>query len=82
MRRLFSKHDDVKSMFPFARGQEWAAIREKPQLRAHVNAVMYALTSYVDHLDDVATLDAMVRKLADSHAKRKVTEAHFQVSTT
>ncbi|KAE8736874.1 hypothetical protein FOCC_FOCC017672 [Frankliniella occidentalis] len=75
---LFTKHTDVRDMFPFARGKEAAEYRDDPRMRAHANAVMYALTSYIDQLDDVPCLDAMVRKLADSHLKRHVTPEHFK----
>lgn len=75
---LFTKHPDVKNMFPFARGREWAEFREDARLRIHIIAVMDALTAFVDLLDNVPLLDAMARKLADSHVKRQVSEAHFQ----
>lgn len=77
--RLFKRHHDVKEMFPFARGKEWDQICDDVRLRAHVNSVMYALTSFIDNLGDIPCLDVMVRKLADSHAKRHVTGDHFKV---
>lgn len=75
---LFEKHTDVRDMFPFARGRPWAELKDDPRLRAHSSSVMYSVTSMLDHLDDVPCLDAMVRKLGDSHVKRRVTEAHFK----
>ncbi|XP_034248482.1 globin-2 B chain-like [Thrips palmi] len=77
-RLLFEKHPDVRDMFPFARGKQWAEYSEDARLRAHVSSVMYALTSMVDNLGDVACLDAMVRKLADNHVRRRVTLEHFK----
>ena len=49
-------------------------------MRGHALSVMYSIKSFIDTLDDLETLDELVRKNARNHAPRGVGEKQFMVS--
>lgn len=76
---LFEQHPDVQEMFPFAKGKSYEEYKSDPRFAAHINSVLYTLTSVVDHLDDPDVLEAMIRKTGVNHYRRSVSMEQFKV---
>ncbi|XP_067000251.1 globin isoform X2 [Anabrus simplex] len=47
------------------------------KFHAHANAVIYALTSVVDNLDETEVLVEMLHKLGQNHGRRNITQVEF-----
>ncbi|CAG2185801.1 unnamed protein product [Mytilus edulis] len=70
--KLFTTYPEAQKMFKEFDGLTIDEVRLNKKLGAHALALMYALKSFLDNLDDPETLEALVRKNAINHAKRSV----------
>ncbi|CAC5401182.1 unnamed protein product [Mytilus coruscus] len=70
--KLFTTYPEAQKMFKEFDGLTIEEVRSNKKLRAHALALMYALKSFLDNLDDPETLEGLVRKNAINHANRGV----------
>ncbi|XP_052082384.1 uncharacterized protein LOC127720016 [Mytilus californianus] len=70
--KLFTTYPEAQKMFKEFDGLTIEEVRSNKKLKAHALALMYALKSFLDNLDDPESLEGLVRKNAINHAKRGV----------
>ncbi|KAH9489318.1 hypothetical protein Btru_057582 [Bulinus truncatus] len=76
--QLFATYPYMQDYFPLFKGQTQAELRNSSKLKAHATSVMYALTSYVENVEDSENLVGLVQKIAVSHIGRGITVEDFE----
>ncbi|XP_041978303.1 cytoglobin-like isoform X2 [Aricia agestis] len=77
LRRLFTAYPETREFFKMVRKHpesEWVG---NPQFTAHVMNLMTSLDLAVRSLHQPEVVAAMMNKLGESHARRKIKEEHF-----
>ena len=77
MCRLFNNHPDVKRTFSSLTHMSDEEILQSPVLRAHMLVFGNTVNTWIQQLDDIETLIALIQKLADSHVIRGIKNPHF-----
>jgi hypothetical protein len=77
---LFTLYPESLAAFHDFKGLPIQEVAVHKKLRGHALSVMYSIKSFIDTLDDLETLDELVRKNARNHAPRGVGEKQFMVS--
>lgn len=78
--RLFQTYPVIQDRFELFKGKSLDELRTSPKMKAHATSVFYALTSYVENVDDPETLVGLVQKIAVSHVGRGIPSDDFEVS--
>uniref|UniRef100_A0A6P7GBR7 Neuroglobin-like n=1 Tax=Diabrotica virgifera virgifera TaxID=50390 RepID=A0A6P7GBR7_DIAVI len=78
--RLFEIAPKHKLTFPF-KDVPTEDLPSNKKFHAHVNSVMYSISSIVNSLNDVDTLAAIIDKIGRNHARRSVDLQALKVST-
>lgn len=75
--QLFETYPHIQERFELFKDKPLEELRTSPKMKAHATSVFYALTSYVENLDDPETLVGLVQKIAVSHVGRKIPTDDF-----
>ena len=75
--KLFTLYPESLEAFHDFKGLPIQEVAVHKKLRGHALSVMYSIKSFIDTLDDLETLDELVRKNARNHAPRGVGEKQF-----
>jgi hemoglobin-like flavoprotein len=76
--QLFEEHPYQKDFFKNFKDKSPAELRRSPKLKFHATSVFYAITAYVDNVDDPETLIGLIHRQAINHIERKVFFKHFE----
>ncbi|KAK9882202.1 hypothetical protein WA026_019714 [Henosepilachna vigintioctopunctata] len=76
LHEFFVRHPSYQDFFPF-KGVPLSGIKTNKKFLAHCNSVMYAISSWIDSLDDPELLIAMLKKLGSNHARHKLPQQSF-----
>ncbi|KAK0062358.1 globin [Biomphalaria pfeifferi] len=76
--QLFLAYPYMQNYFSLFKGKSIEELRTSAKLKAHATSVMYALTSYVENVEDSENLVGLVQKIAVSHIGRGITVEDFE----
>ncbi|CAL1528705.1 unnamed protein product [Lymnaea stagnalis] len=76
--QLFVAHPHMQDYFQLFKGKSVAELRSSPKMKAHATSVMYALTSYVENVEDSENLVGLIQKIAISHLGRGIELQEFE----
>ncbi|CAG5117217.1 unnamed protein product [Candidula unifasciata] len=74
---LFETYPHMQDRFVLFKDKTLDELRTSPEMKAHATSVFYALTSYVDNVDDPEMLVGLVRKISVSHFCKKIPADDF-----
>lgn len=77
MKRFFDAYPENRNFFQSFKDMGHEEMQANNQFRAHVVNLMTALNNTIEHLAQPDIVTAMMTKLGDSHAKRKITSKNF-----
>ncbi|KAK6168135.1 hypothetical protein SNE40_022021 [Patella caerulea] len=75
---LFSTYPDTLNYFKAFENKSLDEIKGMSDMRAHATAVMYAMDSLIDNVDDPECMVGLVRKIARNHKGRNIGKARFE----
>ncbi|ESO95779.1 hypothetical protein LOTGIDRAFT_231953 [Lottia gigantea] len=75
---LFTAHPDALDHFKNFPSKNLDEIKNTADMRAHAAAVMYALDSLVDNLEDPECMVGLIRKIARNHKSRGIGKSRFE----
>ncbi|BFZ10645.1 hypothetical protein BsWGS_13684 [Bradybaena similaris] len=76
--QLFEAYPVIQDRFELFKGKPLDELRTSPKMKAHATSVFYALTSYVENVDDPETLVGLVQKIAVTHVGRGIPSDDFE----
>lgn len=76
--QLFTAYPYMQDYFELFKGKPVSELRTSPKMKAHATSVMYALTSYVENVEDSENLVGLVQKIAISHLGRGIKLKEFE----
>ncbi|XP_059165568.1 globin-like [Physella acuta] len=76
--QLFTAYPYMQNYFDLFKGKSISELRSSPKLKAHATSVMYAITSYVENVEDSENLVGLVQKIAVSHIGRGIKVDDFE----
>ncbi|KAK6186964.1 hypothetical protein SNE40_006219 [Patella caerulea] len=77
--QLFSSHPNTFNYFKNFEGKSVDQIKDTADMRAHACAVMYAMGSLVESLDDPECMVGLVKKIARNHKGRDIGKSQFEL---
>uniref|UniRef100_A0A0B7A0X1 Globin n=1 Tax=Arion vulgaris TaxID=1028688 RepID=A0A0B7A0X1_9EUPU len=76
--QFFTDYPYMLDFFPALKGKSISELRKSTHLRPHATSVFYALTSYVENVDDPENLVGLVKKISISHVGRGIGFKEFE----
>lgn len=80
LRSLFKAYPEYQKMFKQLADIPLDKLATAPKMRAHGSVVMNNVDAMIDALPEQECIEEIIRKIVVTHAPRKVTPGHFEVT--